>query len=622
VEQIVTGMTDGKTFPAAVLQQILTKTDGVPLFVEEFTKAILESGQLQARDGHYELIGSFSTFAIPATLQDSLMARLDRLVTAKAVAQYAAVIGRQFAYDLLSTVSQLGEATLQRELGRLVEAEIVYQRGLPPQATYTFKHALIQDAAYESLLKSTRQQYHQRIAHVLEAQFPETMETQPELLAYHYTEAGLPEKAIHYWQHAGQRAIERSAYVEAISHLTVGLEVLTTLPDSSERHQHELAVQITLGQALTVTKGYAAPEVGHTYARARELCQQMGETPQLFPVLRGLWNFYLIRRELRTARELAEQLLTLAQRAQDAALLQQAHSALAGALVHLGAFSATHAHLQQGLALYDPQQHRALAFRLGYDLSVFFLAYMTRPLWLLGYPDQALQRSQEALTLAQGLAHPFSLAYALNFAVCVHQFRREGEATQALAEVTIDLAREQGFALWLALGTVLWGWALAEQGQSDAGVIQIREGMAAYRATGAEVDRSYCLALLAEAYGQGKRYDEGLAVLKEALALRGQDASVMWEAEIHRLKGALLLARSTKNQVEAEACFHEALAIARHQQAKSLELRAAMSLARVWQRQGKRAEARELLAEIYGWFTEGFDTADLQEAKALLDALA
>ena len=409
--------------------------------------------------------------------------------------------------------------------------------------------------------------------------------------------------------------------MEAISHLTVGLEVLTTLPDGSERHQHELAVQITLGQALTVTKGYAAPEVGHTYARARELCQQMGETPQLFPVLRGLWNFYLIRRELRTARELAEQLLTLAQRAQDPALLQQAHSALAGALVHLGAFSATHAHLQQGLALYDPQQHRGLAFRLGYDLGVFFLAYMTRPLWLLGYPDQALQRSHEALTLAQDLAHPFSLAYALNSATVVHQFRREGQATQARAEVLHALAGEQGFALWLALGTVLRGWALAEQGQSNAGVLQMREGMAAYRATGAEVDRPYLLTLLAEAYGQGKRYDEGLAMLEEARALTDHHASVIWEAEIHRLKGALLLARSAENQVEAEACFHGALAIARRQQAKSLELRAAMSLARLWQQQGKRTEAHELLAPIYGWFTEGFDTADLQEAKALLEEL-
>ena len=622
VAQMILRVTGDRTLPMEIMQQVVAKTDGVPLFVEELTKTVLESGFLREADGAYELTAPLPPLAIPATLHDSLMARLDRLSTVKIVAQLGAIIGRTFAYEVLQAVVPLDEATLQQGLRQLVEAELVYQRGLPPQATYMFKHALIQDAAYQSLLRSTRQQYHQRIAQVLAAQFPDMVDAQPELLAQHYTEAGQSARAITYWQRAGERALQRSANLEAISHLTKGLEVLRTLPDSPERLQHELDLQITLGQALTVTKGYAAPEVGHTYARARELCQQVGETPQLFPVLRGLWNFYVIRMELRTGRELAEQLLSLAQRAQDPALLQQAHSALAGALVHLGEFSATQAHLQQGLALYDPQQHRALAFRLGYDLRVFFLAYMTRPLWLLGYPDQALQRSHEALTLAQELAHPFSLAYALNFAAWVHQFRREGEATQARAEVTIALAREQGFSLWLALGTVLWGWALAEQGQSDAGVIQIREGMAAYRATGAEVDRSYCLALLAEVYGQGKRDDEGLAVLEEALALTGQYASVIWEAEIHRLKGVLLLARSTENQVEATACFHEALAIARHQQAKSLELRAAMSLARLWQRQGRHAEARELLAPVYGWFTEGFGTADLQEAKALLDALA
>ena len=622
VAQMILRVTGDRTLPMEIMQQVVAKTDGVPLFVEELTKTVLESGFLREADGAYELTAPLPPLAIPATLHDSLMARLDRLSTVKIVAQLGAIIGRTFAYEVLQAVVPLDEATLQQGLRQLVEAELVYQRGLPPQATYMFKHALIQDAAYQSLLRRTRQQYHQRIAQVLAAQFPDMVDAQPELLAQHYTEAGQSARAITYWQRAGERALQRSANLEAISHLTKGLEVLRTLPDSPERLQHELDLQITLGQALMVSKGYAAPEVGHTYARARALCQQVGETPQLFPVLRGLWNFYVIRMELRTGRELAEQLLSLAQRAQDPALLQQAHSALAGALVHLGEFSATQAHLQQGLALYDPPQHRALAFRLGYDLRVFFLAYMTRPLWLLGYPDQALQRSHEALTLAQELAHPFSLAYALNFAAWVHQFRREGEATQARVEVTIALAREQGFSLWLALGTVLWGWALAEQGQSDAGVIQIREGMAAYRATGAEVDRSYCLALLAEAYGQGKRYDEGLAVLEEALALTGQYASVIWEAEIHRLKGVLLLARPTENQVEAEACFHEALAIARHQQAKSLELRAAMSLARLWPQQGKRAEARELLAPVYGWFTEGFDTTDLQEAKTLLETLA
>src|SRR3989442_6057330 len=275
VEQIVTGVTDGKTLPQEVIQQIIEKTDGVPLFVEEITKSLLESGQLKALDGHYELVGSFSTLAIPATLQDSLMARLDRLVTAKAVAQYAAVIGRQFPYDLLQAVSQLDEATLQRELRRLVEAEIVYQRGLPPQSTYVFKHALIRDAAYASLLKSTRQQYHQRIAHVLEAQFPAIVDQQPELLAYHSTEAGLTEKAVGYWHKAGQRASERSAHVETVSHLRTGLALLQTLPETPERIRREVDMLIVLGASLIATKGYAASEVEETYTRARQLCQHL-----------------------------------------------------------------------------------------------------------------------------------------------------------------------------------------------------------------------------------------------------------------------------------------------------------------------------------------------------------
>ena len=329
---MVASVAGAKALPRDVVQQIVAKTDRVPLFVEELTKTVLESGLLREHADHYELTGPLPALAIPATLQDSLMARLDRLATVKTVAQLGATIGRQFAYDLLQAISPLDEGTLQQGLRQLVEAELLYQRGIPPQATYLFKHALIQDAAYQSLLRSTRQQHHQRIAQVLEARFPETAATQPELLAHHYTEAGLNAQAVAYWQQAGQHAIQRSANLEAISHLTKGLEVLTTLPDSPERLQHELDMQITLGQTLAVTKGYAAPEVGHTYARARALCRQVEETPQLFPVLRGLWNFYLIRMELRTARELAEQLLSLAQRAQDPALLQQAPQRAGGGL--------------------------------------------------------------------------------------------------------------------------------------------------------------------------------------------------------------------------------------------------------------------------------------------------
>jgi predicted ATPase len=348
------------------------------------------------------------------------MARLDRLVTAKGIAQYAAVIGRHFAYPLLQAVSQVDEATLHRELGRLVDAELVYQRGVPPQSTYVFKHALIRDSAYESLLKSTRQHYHHRIAQVLGADFPETAATQPELLAHHWTEAGLPETAVGYWHRAGQRAGERSAHVEALSHLTTGLALLDRLPKTRERVQREVDMLIALGASLIATQGQAAPGVGQTYLRARQLCQRLDNPPQLFPVLRGLWSYYLVRAEFQTAYELGEQLLTLAQHLQDAAMLVAAYRALGATLFQLGAVSAAHTHIAQGIALYDPQQHRAFAFLSGEDAGVICRIYAAWTLWWLGYPDQGLVRSREAVTLAQQVAHPYSLSVALCWAAVCH----------------------------------------------------------------------------------------------------------------------------------------------------------------------------------------------------------
>jgi predicted ATPase len=622
VEQIVTGMTDGKTFPAEVLQQIIARTDGVPLFVEEVTKAILESGQLKETDGHYELAGSLRALTIPATLQDSLMARLDSLMTAKVIAQLGATMGRQFSYALLQAVSQLDEVMLQHELGRLVEAEIVYQRGVPPQATYTFKHALIQDAAAQSLLKSTRQHYHQRIAQVLEAQFPETTEGQPELLAHHYTEAGLTDQAVHYWHQAGQRAIERSAHVEAIAHLRQGLALLQTLPETREHTQREVDMHIALGASLIATKGYGAPEVEQTYTYARQLCRDLEEPHQLFPVLRGLWSYYLTCANFQTAHALGEQLVTLGQQECDASMLCSAHRALGTTLFFLGAVASAHTHFAQGIALYDPQQHRASAFRHGEDAGVICLSRGAWALWYLGYPDQGLAQSDEAVTLAQQSAYLLSLCVALGESARFHQFRREGHTTQERAESALSVATEQGFPQVRAAGSILRGWALTHQGEAKEGIEQLAQGLTAWRATGAEVSRPYFLALLAEAHGIMGDPEPGLKVLKEALALVDTTGERWYEPELYRLKGELLLQQSSDYQAEAENCFHHALDIARHQQAKSLELRAAMSLARLWQQQGKRQEAHDLLAPVYQWFTEGFDTADLQEAKTLLEALA
>jgi class 3 adenylate cyclase/predicted ATPase len=622
VEALIRHLTGGKALPAEVVQHIVTRTDGVPLFIEELTKMLLESGLLREEEFNYVLTGSLASVPIPATLHDSLMARLDRLPAAKAVAQLGAVLGREFSYALIQALAPLDEATLQVQLGQLVAAELLYQRSRPPRATYLFKHALIQDAAYASLLKSTRQQMHQQVAEVLEAQFPETVATQPEVLARHYTEASFREQAIAYWQRAGQQAIQRSANPEAAQHLTTGLELLATLPETPARAQQELDLLIALGPALMATKGITAPEVEQTYARARALCAQVDDTPQLFPTLRGLWRFYYNQGTLSTAQELGEQLMRLAQRVANPVLLREAHEALGMTLFFLGDFIAARTHLEQGIARTDPAAQRDLVLRHGEVPGVRCLAYIANTLWCLGYPTQAVQRSQEALVLAQVLAHPYSLAVAQHWAATLHYHRREVSAVQTQADALLTLAAAQGFPQHVAYGTYWRGWVLAMQGQGEAGLALLRQGLAAIVAMGNELSRPRCLLLLAEATGHVGHVEDGLRLLAEALMLLEASGQGDLLARAYRFKGELLMRQIVPDAAQAEACFHQALAMAHRQQAKSWELRAAMSLSRLWQQQGKRAEARDLLAPIYGWFTEGFDTADLQGAKALLDQLA
>jgi predicted ATPase len=639
VAQMIVHVAGGKALPPEVVAQIAAKTDGVPLFVEEITKTVLESGLLQEREAHYELTRPLSPLAIPATLHDSLMARLDRLSTVKAVAQLGATIGRTFAYDLLETVAPLDAATLQQGLRQLVEAELVYQHGVLPQATYTFKHALIQDAAYQSLLHSTRQQYHQRIAQVLAEQFPHVVEAQPELLAHHYTEADLREQAIVAWQRAGLQALQRSAHAEAIAHLTKGLALLQTLPITAERLQQELELHTALGPALMVTMGHAAPEVAQVYTRARELCQQVGDTPQLFTVLWGLWRFYAQCGKLHTGQEMGAEFLRRAQRVPDPVLLLQAHHILGNTLFLVGELERASTHLEAGIALYHPQQHRTHVLLYGgHDPGVCCQSFAAYAAWVRGYSDQALQWGHAALTLAQELSHPFSLTLALQQVAVLDQFLRRGHVAQERSEACITIAAEQGFSEWFAIGMILRGWALTMQRQGAEGMAQIRQGLGTLEAKGSEVKRPYWLALLTEAYGTVGQHEAGCSVLAEALAVVDKTDERFYEAELYRLKGELTLQAEGHGRragivtppstvflppdKEAEICFQQALAIARYQRAKAWELRAAMSLARLWQRQGKRAEAYELLAPVYGWFTEGFDTADLQEAKVLLEALA
>jgi class 3 adenylate cyclase/predicted ATPase len=640
-EAMIVQSAAGSTLSAEVIEQIRLKTDGVPLFVEELTKSVVETVGEQSR--------SPLQLAIPASLQEALLARLDRLSTARPTAQLGATLGREFSHELIQAVSPLSEIDLHTALAKLVDAEILYQRGVGGQARYFFKHALIQDTAYQSLLKSARQQCHKQVASVLEERFTDIKDTQPELLAHHYTEAGLIAQAIPYWQQAGQRASQRSANSEASNHLTKGIELLKTLPHTSELLQQEVLFQTILGSVLMAIKGYAAPEAGQAYARARELCQQIGATPQLGPVLHGLWGFYVTRAEHRTAYELGEQLLNLAKSQHDTTSLLEAHWTLGASLFHLGELPAARAHLEQSLALYNLQEHRNLAFVYGHDPGMSSLCLAAVTLWHLGYPEQALKSSQAAVALAREVAHPFSLIYALNFATWCHQFRREEQKAKEQAEAGMVLSIEHGVPLFLAQNTILRGWVLAEQGHGVEGLAQMHQGSADCQATGMEIWRPRFFALLAETYGKVGQAEEGLTAVSEALTLVDKTGERIWEAELYRLRGELMLQGakqkangknqkpvlsvveevkigtspqplipSTQAEAEAEACFYKAIAIAQKQQAKSRELRAVMSLARLWQQQGKQKEAHQLLSEVYGWFTEGFDTKDLQEAKATL----
>ncbi len=627
-QAMIEAVTHGKTLPAELLHQLVAKTDGVPLFVEEFTKMVLELGLVQEQAGHYALAGPLPRLVIPATLQESLMARLDRLATVREVALLGATIGREFSYELLRVISPLDEAALQHDLARLVEAELLYQRGIPPQATYTFKHTLIQETAYRSLLRSQRQRYHQQIAQLLAGRFPDIAQTQPELVAHHYTAAGMAEQAIGYWQQAGERATARSAPVEAIGHLTQAITLLKTLPNTGERARQELSLQIALGAPLLMTKGYASPAIEQTYARIRELCQHedAGETPQLFSALFGLWLFHLVRAELTPALELAGQLARLAEHLAQTSLQLEAHQALGVTLFYLGQFDAARDHLEEVIAQYDPQQNPSQMAYGGADLGVTCLCHAALALWLQGYPEQAVRRCQAALDLARGLAQPFSLAFALCLTGWVRQFRRERTITFEQGAAAVALSAEYGFALSSTFGAVLAGWA----DESETGLDQLCQGIAAYRATGAELGRLQFLSLLADRYNQSGQAAAGLNVLDEALATANQNEERFFEAELYRLKGEGLLkaeggALRVKDESEghaalrqAEECFCRAIEIARRQGARSLELRALLSLSRLWREQGRLAEAHSQLAEVYRKFEEGFDTADLQEAQALL----
>jgi predicted ATPase/class 3 adenylate cyclase len=618
---LVERITGGKALPNNVLEQILSKTDGVPLFIEELTKAVLESGLLSEASDHYELAGALPPLAIPTTLHDSLMARLDRFAPVKEVAQTAAVIGREFDHQLVAAVFPSPER-LNDALDQLVTSELVFRHGTPPEATYTFKHALVQEAAYNSLLKSRRQQLHGRIARALEQQFPEVAAQRPEVLARHLTDAELTEQAVDYWHKAGQQAAERCAHKEAIAHLTRGLELLQSLPGAPEHARKEIRLQNALGVSLMATKG-PAPEVAEAYLRARELAERIGDTRQAYAASWGLWYFNHLQIRFKTARDIAYELLELARRERDEELLLQAHHAAWPSLLYGGEILLCRDHAEQGLALYDPHEHRLHAVRYGgHDPGVCSRYHQALALWLLGFPDQAVAAAQDAVRLATEIEQPISLAIALCHVSFLHQFRGEARLAQEWGEATMARSAEQAIFQFQATGTIIRGWAVAAQGDLEAGTAAIKEGLAALRAAEADVRRSYYLALLADICGRAGRSEAAQRAIAEALMFAEESGEHWWVADLHRLKGELLLTRSAENRAEAEACFRRALNVAHQQSGRAFELRAATSLARLWRDHSERQRGYDLLASVYGWFTEGFDTADLKDAKALLDELA
>jgi tetratricopeptide (TPR) repeat protein len=602
--QMVRAIFSPQSVPDGLVRAIVAKGQGNPFFLEELAQAVVEQGAQHA------------TLVIPETIQAVLAARLDRLPpAAKSLLQVAAVIGAEVSGTLLQVVTALADVTLCQRLVPLQEAELLYEARPAPEPVYAFKHALTQEVAYHSLLRHTRQQYHRQIAEVLEGRFPETVERQPELLAHHYTEAGLHQQAVHYWYKAGQHAEERSAYVEAIAHLSRGLEVLSMVPDTPARTAQELKLQLALHVPLAAVEGHGSLAHERALRRAQALSQTVGDRQQQIHLLGALVTVFWRRRDLQPARTLAQQLLRLGLEVHDARGCRWGHQNLGFILYHLGELAAAQSHLEQALTFYTPQQ----AHIIGIDMvepRVFPLAISALVLWTRGYPDQALESLHKALAIAHEVAHPYSLGSVLRYTALLHHYRREWQTTQAYVDALLTLGTDHGLQYLVAEAMWIRGGALVEQGQREAGLAQLRQWLAASQER--EKSEPFPLSLLAEAYGAVGQAQEGLAMVDAALADVHPTGKRVFLPRLYCLKSQLLLALSVAHQAEAETCLHQALVIARQQESKMWELRAAMRLSRLWQGQGKRDAAHQLLTEVYDWFTEGFDTPDLQAAQALL----
>jgi class 3 adenylate cyclase/tetratricopeptide (TPR) repeat protein len=618
--EIIDRVASRKSLPEEVRNQILAKTEGVPLFIEELTKTVLESGLLADAGDHYVLSGPLPPFAIPSTLRDSLMARLDRLAPVREVAQVGACLGRVFHYRLLAAVAGFEEPRLESTLQQLEKSELVFRRGVPPEATYTFKHAMVQDTAYQSLLKSKRQQIHSRIASILETKFPDVVEAEPETLAYHFTAAGLAEQAVAYWLKAGKQAQRRSANAEAESHLAKGLDLIASLPESEDHLRQELDLQSAMRVTMIGARGWGSPEVLKACTRARELCEKLGDTSQLFIALCGEASYHMMSGKLAAADELGHRCLKLAHASGDQSLLIEAHHLQWSIKYYMGDYDAAEHHTDYGIATYDPDRHHSLTYiYTGHDPGVCCRYMSAQILWLRGYPDQALNRSREAVALAERVSHPLTRVMAQSALGRIHLLRGEpGEGRRWVNQV-IALSREFVLPQLIANGTFELGWALAQDGHMKDGVRMMREGVAGI-ATGMAVWMQSYLYVLAWACGECGRAAEGLSLLDRAFGIVTESGTKYLLPELLRVKGDLLLRLSSHDNA-AEEWFQKALTAARDDGLKSLELRAALSLARLYCDRGCAGKAHEVLFPVYNWFTEGFETRDLVEAKDLLDQL-
>jgi class 3 adenylate cyclase/predicted ATPase len=620
--ELVSKVTGGKALPREVLEQIVAHTDGVPLFVEELTKSVLESKVLHEQDDRYTLEAPLPALAIPTTLRDSLIARLDRLAPVRELAQIGACIGREFSYELLAAVSPLKGARLEEALEQLTKTGLIFRRGAPPDATYTFKHALVQDAAYDSLLKSKRAHLHAQIAEALERDFCDRMANEPEVLALHFTQAGLNARAVPYWIKAGQRALARVALPEAVGHLTTALSVNERLAGGVERDRQELRIRVTLATAYLAFLGWAALEIAQTLRPARDLAMRLGADDELVAILGYLWVHHGTRCEYPRVLELIGELDALAQSREDSAAFLVARWTKVITYCQMGDFKRAHHSAEQLLLAYDQERHSQLAYVFNMDLKCDTLVWAGYGLWALGYPDQAKQTAAELIELARGLGHAFNLCWNLlggNFAPLL---RGETHLVRQWVAEAHSIAREHAMAFVADVFVPLWeGFALIEDGDHTEGYAKLTPAIKAWCDGGTLLLIPWSNAARAVALMGLKRFAEARALLNEAVQTIDRTGHRMHEAEVHRVLGELEHLQLTPDGQAAEKSFLKALEVARSQQAKGFELRAAISLARLWRERGKSGAARDLLAPVYNWFTEGFDTKDLIEAKTLLEEL-